>query len=53
MDNHTLMQRLAAIHNNIYGISVREDDTLRMARAISDLRALLSELGTEDNDHGK
>lgn len=51
MDKNELIQRLAAIHNNIYCISVREDDTLRMARAISDLRALLAELGTEGKVH--
>lgn len=51
MDNNSLIQRLAAVHNNIYCISVREEDTLRMARAISDLRALLSEFGSKESDH--
>ena len=49
MDMNELLPALAEIHNRLTEISVRGDDTLRMADALQRLRALVLKMRDEAN----
>ena len=40
MDNKEILKSLADIHNILMQVTVRGEDTLRMARVLTDLRGL-------------
>lgn len=47
MDNKEVVSQLIAIHNIINCISVRGDDAIRMASALSAIRNLAEQLGSK------
>lgn len=50
MDNKEIVSQLIAIHNVMNCISVRGDDAIRMASALSALRSLAETLGAERDE---
>lgn len=46
MDNKEIVSQLVAIHNVMNCISVRGDDAIRMASALSAMRSLAEQLGS-------